>query len=333
MFLLEHPAERAAVVGKELSDALVAHVLVVQFVTQELVLFAYLRFVAHTGGRYRAAKNTRPTSKAERVVAALAAEAVGTVAARSVRGVNCGLYPLPDMRIRGERECRDCGRRWSYYETGSVSCPNCDSIESTGVGERERHTADPITLELSPARELAGGGRFEEALGEASDRCGEYVRRQGFVRGGELLAFDDTYLAAAELRAVSREQRRDLRVDEEEEIYLLALLRGADVGERPAPRDVPDTEAMRSARALAYAKAIREYRSEVGTYLDDHPDPEAASVLGSIGEHVKRVQALDGDVGLRTIETLVEATKAVGRAIRTEDEGALATARDRLDRL
>ena len=237
------------------------------------------------------------------------------------------------MRIRGERECRDCGRQWSYYETGSVSCPDCGSIESTGLGDRERHTADPAELDLSPARQLAGQERWEEALEEAIERCGEYVRRQGFLRGGELLAFGDTYLAAAELRAAARQQRRDLRTGDAEEIYLLALLRGTDAGERPPPREVPETEAMRSARALAYAKAIEEYRSEVGTYLDDHPNPGAASVLGTVAEHVKRVQALDGDVDLETIETLVDATKAVGRAIRADEEGTLAATRDRLGRL
>lgn len=239
------------------------------------------------------------------------------------------------MRIRGERECGDCGHRWSYYETGSVSCPACGSLRSTGVGERERHTADPVELDLTPARELAGEDRWEEAIDEAIERCGEYVRRRGFIRGGELLAFDDTYLAAAELRAACRTIERGFGtgVNDDEEIYLLALLRSADAGERPPVEEVPATEAMRSARALAYATAIRDYRAEVSTYLDDHPDPAAAGVLGSIAEHVKRVQALDGNVDLRTAETLVNATKDVGRAIRERDDGAIATARDRLDGL
>ena len=272
-------------------------------------------------------------STAARRVSYVVIVALAVDTAEDVRGVNSYPHSPPGMRIRGERECRDCGRQWSYYETGSVSCPNCGSIESTGLGDRERHTADPVELDLSPARQLAGQERWEAALDEAIERCGEYVRRQGFLRGGEVLTFEDIYLAAAELRAVARQQQRDRRTGDAEEIYLLALLRGADVGERPSPRDVPDTEAMRSARALAYAKAIREYRSEVGTYLDDHPDPEAASVLGTVAEHVKRIQALDGDVDLETIETLVDATKAVGRAIREDEEGALAAARDRLGRL
>jgi hypothetical protein len=236
------------------------------------------------------------------------------------------------MRIRGERECGDCGRRWSYYETGSVACPDCGSLRSTGVGGREHHTADPAELDLSRARELAGGDRWEEAIEETVERCGEYVRRQGFLRGGELLAFDDTYLAATELRAVAREYRRG-RWTDEEEIYLLALLRGAEVGERTSVDAVPDVDAVRIARALAYSKAIGEYRREANTYLDDHPNRAAANVLGVVAEHVKRVQALDGDVDPRTVETLVRVTKDVGRAIREGSEGALATARDRLGRL
>lgn len=235
------------------------------------------------------------------------------------------------MRIRGERECSDCGQQWSYYETGSVSCPTCGSLRSTGVGEREHHTADPRELDLTPARELAGADRWDEAVEEAAERCGEYVRRQGFVRGGELLGFDDTYLAAAELRAAARESKRGLRSDDTTEIYLLSLLRGADAGERPAVETVPSS--MASARALAYASAIREYRREAGAYLDDHPDPAAGRVLGSIAEHVKRVQALDGDVEITAAESLVRATKDVSRAIRSGDDGALASARDRLDRL
>lgn len=239
------------------------------------------------------------------------------------------------MRIRGKRECGDCGHRWSYYETGSVSCPACESLRSTGVGERERHTTEPVSLDLTPARELAGAERWGEAIEVAISRCGEYVRRRGFIRGGELLAFDDTYLAAAELRTACRTIERGFGTgtDDAEEIYLLTLLRGADVGERPPIVEVPAIGSVQSARALAYATAIREYRTEVGTYLDDQPDPVAAGVLGSITEHVKRVQALDGDIDLRTAETLVSATKDVGRAIRENDEGAIVTARDRLDRL
>jgi hypothetical protein len=53
MFLLQHPAERALVVREHLSNSLVAHLLVVEVLSEELVLLADLVFVAHTrnGGR------------------------------------------------------------------------------------------------------------------------------------------------------------------------------------------------------------------------------------------------------------------------------------------
>jgi DNA-directed RNA polymerase subunit RPC12/RpoP len=34
------------------------------------------------------------------------------------------------MKIRGERECTDCGTRWSYYDTASVECPQCGSRDT-----------------------------------------------------------------------------------------------------------------------------------------------------------------------------------------------------------
>lgn len=235
------------------------------------------------------------------------------------------------MRVRGERECTDCGTQWSYYETGAVTCPNCGSLRSVGVSERERHTAGPVPFDLTEARELADAGNRAEAARSAASACAEYVRRRGFVRGGELLELDDTYLAANELRHVADVWKRALRVSDEAEIYVLSLLGGADRGERPEPETVP--EPMRAARGLAYADAVRTYRREVGAYLGDDPNPEAAAVSGTLAEHVKRVQALDGDVDPRSAETLVRVARDVGRAIREDNDGALVVARDRLDRL
>lgn len=235
------------------------------------------------------------------------------------------------MRVRGERECTDCGTQWSYYETGTVACPNCGSLHSVGVGERERHTAGPATLDLTEARERADAGHRIEAAQRAADACAEYVRRRGFVHGGELLDLDDTYLGANELRHAAAVWQRALRTSDEEEIYVLSLLRGVDHGKRPEPETVP--ESMRAARGLAYADVVRTYRREVATYLDDDPNPEATALSGTLAEHVNRVQALDGDVDPRTAETIVRVGKDIGRAIREDDDGALMIARDRLDRL
>lgn len=234
------------------------------------------------------------------------------------------------MKVRGQRECTECGTRWSYYETGEVACPNCGSLRSTGVGERTRHTDAPVDLDLSDPR-----NRVEEdllsAAEEAAQRCREFVRQTGFINAGELRPLSEQYLAAAELAAVAPALRRAMRIGDEEELYLVALLRGTDTGERPEPDAVPDS--LAAARALAYASAIDDYRGDVRTFLGDDPHPEARSVLGSIGEHVRRVEALDGEVDIRTVERLVRATRDVGRYLIEGEEGALATARDRLDGL
>lgn len=235
------------------------------------------------------------------------------------------------MKIRGQRECKGCGTRWSYYETGSVECPDCGSLRSTGVDERTRHTDAPASLDLSGPRNLVESEGVLSAASRAAEECRRYVRRRGFINAGELLALKDGYLAAAELTAVAGELDRSLRVNENEEIYLLSLLRGADHGERPGPDEVPAS--LSAARGLAYADAVGRYRDDCRTYLDDNPDPTARAVLGTIGEHVRRAEALDGAVDPAAIERLVLATRDLGTYLRTDEESRLATARERLDAL
>jgi len=58
------------------------------------------------------------------------------------------------MEIRGTRECRSCGRQWSYYETGTIRCPDCGAIRSVGIDERRQlHTDGAAELDLEPVRE------------------------------------------------------------------------------------------------------------------------------------------------------------------------------------
>ncbi|WP_273835356.1 TFIIB-type zinc ribbon-containing protein [Halococcus sp. PRR34] len=240
------------------------------------------------------------------------------------------------MRIRGERECKDCGTRWSYYETGSVSCPDCGSRRSVGVGERTRHTASAATLDLSGARDRLDAGSSDDAdiraaAERAAETCRAFVRQHGFIAAGEFEPLDATYLAALELRHVAEELARTMRTDDPAERYFLSLLSGAGQGERPPPDEVP--ESLRVARGLAAAEAVATYRREAGTYLDDHPDEAASAAFGSLTEHRKRVAALDGDVAPETAERLVRTAQDLGRYLRDGDETALATTRDRLDRL
>lgn len=265
------------------------------------------------------------------------------------------------MKVRGQRECTDCGTRWSYYDTGSVECPDCGSLRSVGVeSERRLHTDTPAELDLTDARRLLDAGTEQgdydaSALRKAADRAGElageYVRRRGFVRGGDLLGLDATYLAAQELRHAADVVGRGLDLRDDEEWYFLALLRGADADaegsagpetdqraysdeatERPPADEVP--ESMRAIRGLAAADAVDEYRREMADWADENAvDDAARDALETLGEHVKRVHALDGDVAPETADRLVAAARDVSRYLEDGDGDALANARDRFDRL
>ena len=239
--------------------------------------------------------------------------------------------PRRYMEIRGERECRDCGTRWSYYETGSVACPACGSVVSVGLGGRRRHTDAPVDLDLSAHRRTADAEGVVAALGDLGPELTAYRSRRGFLDAGDLLPLDDTYLAVAELRHVADVADRRGNVDDDEAIYLLSLLAGADRGERPAPDEVPAS--MAPARALAYADAILDYRSEVVTYLRDvDNDGPARRTLGRVADRAKRIRAIDGDVPVEEAESLVDATRAVADAL-AGDEESLARANGRLDAL
>lgn len=233
------------------------------------------------------------------------------------------------MEIRGQRECRECGMRWSYYETGEVVCPDCESLRSRGIDERTEHTSAPATLDLSPARSIVESEGLSAALDDAVERCRSFTTQTGFIHAGELKPLSETYLAANELVYTARDASRSMRIDESEELYLLSLLRGADDDQRPAPADVPPS--MQAARGLAYAAAVDAYRRDLRTYLDKHPDQMAQSVLATTEEHVRRIEALDGDVAPEITDKLVLATQETGEYVRTGNESLLGTARDRLD--
>jgi uncharacterized Zn finger protein (UPF0148 family) len=235
------------------------------------------------------------------------------------------------MKIRGQRKCKSCGNRWSYYETGSVACPACGGLESVGTEEeRSLHTATAATLDLAPVRTALDSEPLRRLAERAGDRARAFTRGYGFIEAGELRDLDDTYLTAMELRSVAGELARRMDVDHDEELYFTALLR-ADEGERPAPGEVPS--AMRSLRGLAYANAVKEYRSDLRTYLQEHPDPTVDGAVERLSNHVKRIRALQGDVTPKESERLVAAARAVGRYVSEGDEGALVRAEERLDAL
>jgi len=234
------------------------------------------------------------------------------------------------MDVRGERECKACGRRWSYYETGSVECPDCGSVRSVGVGERHTHTDGSAELDLSAAKRAAADGDLRGALVPAADACREYCQSRGFVSGGDLLELGDTYLAAQELRHAAVLLGDALRPDDDAEEYVLELLTGAEDGDRPAPEHVPAS--LAAARGLGYAAAVDHYRADVRTYCGGEvPEPERG-LLATLRDHAKRVEALDGDVAAEDSERLVEAARAIRESLDGDDSG-VKRARARLDAL
>ena len=235
------------------------------------------------------------------------------------------------MKIRGERECTECGTRWSYYETGSVGCPACGSLQSVGVDERTEHTDMQVAFDLTPVRNAIDEVESDDLAERARDRCREYVRRRGFVNAGTLRELDDTYLAAIELLHVADIVAREIHLDEREELYFLALLRDADQGERPPVEDVPTS--LRAARGLAYANAVREYRRDIRTWAEDRElTTSERGALETLGEHVTRARMLDGDIEPRAAEQLITATRDLANGLRG-DEMAFSQAQERLTSL
>jgi len=237
------------------------------------------------------------------------------------------------MRIRGRRRCEDCGREWSYFDTGSVACPDCGSLRSVGTGDRQRNTDAPVTLDLSEHRAaLEGVTDLEDVADDLKTTLRDYVRQRGFVRGGDLRTVDDTLLAAAELlHAIDVFERIRGDPDDGIRLYLLDLLSGADEGERPDPSTVPD--AMADARGLAYAEVLDRFCTDLGKWLDDNPDPAGERVRERLGTHVRRVNAVYGDVPPAESETLVRIARDLVTYLTTDDEAALATAEERLSGL
>lgn len=240
------------------------------------------------------------------------------------------------MELRGERECNSCGATYSYFDTGAVVCPDCGSADTVAVGgERELHTDSPVTLDLTDVRGAVDEVPERQLASEAVDVCREYVRKRGFVHGGDLRELDDAYLAARELAGVADAVGRARAISDDEEWYFLELLGGADAGERPDAADVP--ESMRAVRGLAYANAVRSFRRDARRWLDateDPPAPERArQVLLALDEHAKRVRALQGDVPAEDAEALVAAAQALGAYLRAADPDGLDRAREHLDSL
>lgn len=231
------------------------------------------------------------------------------------------------MRVRGRRRCVDCGEEWSYYEVGSVECPTCGSLHSVGVDdERTLHTDAPVDLDLTDVRAAVGERPLREVAADAEKAALAYVSARGFVHAGALEPLDDRVVAATQLRHVAAHIRRSIREPGDDvEAHFLALLRGVPDGERPG--GVPDD--LRGPYGLAVAGAVDRYQGEVSDWLDERGRP-AVSVLESLRDHVKRIEALDGEVPPGEADALLRAAREVGSYLREDDGAALARAEERL---
>jgi uncharacterized Zn finger protein (UPF0148 family) len=238
-------------------------------------------------------------------------------------------HGLSRMEIRGARECSDCGTRWSYYETGEIECPSCGSIRSVGVDEPAEHTAGTAELDLLPVRAMVDDEPLREVADSAAEECRSYLRSVGFVHAGDLQPLGDSYLVAMELRRVGATLGRLLTVDDEEELYFLSLLNGAERGDRPEPTAVPET--FHPERGLAVTAAVESYLGDLRRVLGDDREPAVVRVLSGVTARRKRIEALDGAVDPAEAEQLVGAVRDLSAFVREGDEAALARADERFD--
>jgi hypothetical protein len=229
------------------------------------------------------------------------------------------------MRVRGRRECQACGTIWSYYETGSPRCPECESIHSVGLDDRTRHTDADVTLDLTAIRARIDETPEDELADEAAAVAREYVRKRGFIDAGSLRDLDWTFVAATELAHVAGAYARSMHPSTAAELYFLDLLGTADDGEPREFEDVPN--AFREPYGIAMASAIEAYQRDLRTVVGDADDvdPEASTLSGRIRDRRKRIEALEGAVEPKDAYRLLRATRSLGRALRKDDPSEYVT--------
>ncbi|WP_247728894.1 DUF7117 family protein [Halovivax limisalsi] len=227
------------------------------------------------------------------------------------------------MKVRGKRECRECGTRWSYGRTGEIACPACGSPRSVATDDPELQTDAAATLDLQPIRQDAAESSTDELATRAGQACREYVARRGFVSEGTVRPVDETYVGALELRYAAAIASSKRTLTEDEELYVLSLLRSVDAGERPPADELPASFA--GARGLAVARTVRDYRRDIRKWTAERSaDPAITDLAQRLDDHAVRVDHLDGEIDPETAERLLTACRTLGSAIRGDGGATLA---------
>jgi hypothetical protein len=229
------------------------------------------------------------------------------------------------MQFTGHRRCKQCASEWSYFETGSVSCPECGAIKSTGIGGPEPHTAQHTSLELAPYWEVT-----DEEVRIESDKIRravtEFLSEYGFIKGGDFLPLHDEVLAAGELRHAAYRYNTLGDPSEEVEHYLLGLLRAVMGESRPtSPPDV-----LKQARGRGTADILEQFLRDMRQWTQARAATELMPIRESFRTHLHRIQALEGDVDPVVLSRLIQSARAVQQYIAREDQQSLSKARDHL---
>lgn len=234
------------------------------------------------------------------------------------------------MKVRGRRHCKACGTEWSYYETGSLDCPACGSIHSRGLDDtRTRHTDTPVSLDTDAIEHTLTDQPLKSAAREIASIVRDYTTRRGFIHAGTLKPLDAEFRLAVELQTVGSDLHRTLDPSPAAKQYLFDLVDALPAGNLPEPVP-PDLEA---AHGLAAATAVRSYRRDFATWLEDNPQDDVLhQQVTRIRAHERRIQALDGAVPPATADKLVAAIRDLTQVIHGDD-AALARVTDRLDDL
>jgi len=234
------------------------------------------------------------------------------------------------MKIRGQRVCQACATEWSYYETGSVACPNCGSLRSVGRDDdRQLHTDTPAALSLAQFQAQIAAEPVAEYAADLKAVLREYTRKRGFINGGELQPLDDRYLTARTLLHTVDILARRHEPTTDAELYLLSLYETLTDDGAGAASDVADAETAVNDVDGGDNGATAVDAETAGTDADNATDPEltAAQVPSELREAWGLAAADAVDAYCSDLRTWLDATPDAAAAT------TLSQLRDHVNRL